>query len=207
MWLPTDSSTVGQPLSNPTRQVNKKTWPPHWHQWLLSDTLQLCNIQIIQIVGKKSDYLKFSFLAIMMNDKCVKVAGLMQGPGISGGQAAPWIAGLSRQFGRARWLCGRSAAWGSDSLWREGESKRTEGGKKRWGWERLDRKMGRERKKRAKRSARWRNNMTSHWASLRLPALQGSIVRQRAANDVLKVKPSAGLMGPEGPAVLDAAVH
>lgn len=49
--------------------------------------------------------------------------------------------------------------------------------------------------------------MTSHWASLQLAPLQASVVRQRAANGVLKVKPGAGLMGPEGAAVLDAVVH
>lgn len=71
----------------------------------------------------------------------------------------------------------------------------------------LDRRMGWERGKRAIRSVRWQNNMASHWASLRLAPLRGGVVRQRAANDVLKVKPCAGLMGPEGPAVLDAVVH
>lgn len=53
-------------------------------------------------------------------------------------------------------------------------------------------------KERAIRSGRWQNNMTSHWASLRLAPLRGSVVRQRAANDVLKVKPCAGLMGQRG---------
>lgn len=62
-------------------------------------------------------------------------------------------------------------------------------------------------KKRAMGSVRWQNNMTSHRALLRLAPLQGSAIRHRAANDVLKVNPCEGLMGPEGPAVLDAVVH
>lgn len=49
--------------------------------------------------------------------------------------------------------------------------------------------------------------MTSHWASLQLAPLRGIVIRQQAANDVLKVKPCTRLMGPEGPAVLDAVVH
>lgn len=49
--------------------------------------------------------------------------------------------------------------------------------------------------------------MTSHWASLRLAPLRGSVVSQQAANDVLKVKACAGLMGPEGSATLDAVKH
>lgn len=35
----------------------------------------------------------------------------------------------------------------------------------------------------------------------------GTVIEQWAANDVLKVKLCAGLMGPEGPAVLDAVMH
>lgn len=49
--------------------------------------------------------------------------------------------------------------------------------------------------------------MTSQWASLQLTSLQGIVVKQHAANDVLQVKPCVGLMGPEGPAVLDAVMH
>lgn len=41
--------------------------------------------------------------------------------------------------------------------------------------------------------------MTSHRVSLRLAPLRGGVASQRAANDVLRVKPCAGLMGPEGP--------
>lgn len=57
-------------------------------------------------------------------------------------------------------------------------------------------------RKREIRSVRWQNNTTSHWASLRLAPLWGRIIRQGAANDVLKVKPCAGLLGPGGPAAL-----
>lgn len=144
---------------------------------------------------------------IMMNDAYVRRAGSMERPGISGGQVVLWNAGLSGWSGGAPWLFRWSFAWGSGSL-QGGEWRR--GGKKMRVSKRLlelDRKMGWEREKRAIRSVRWQNNMTSHWASLRLAPLRGTVVRQRAANDVLKVKPCAGLMGPEGSAAVDAVVH
>lgn len=49
--------------------------------------------------------------------------------------------------------------------------------------------------------------MISHWVSLRLAPLRGGVISQQAANGVLKVKPCAVLMGPEGRAVLAAVVH
>lgn len=67
--------------------------------------------------------------------------------------------------------------------------------------------LEKEGEKRAGRFVRSQNNMTSHWASLRLAPLRGNVVRQRAANDVRKAKAGVGPTGPEGPAVLDAVVH
>ena len=132
--------------------------------------------------------------SLFRHSVCVKVEKAMQGPGFAGCLMSDWIGGPSGWSGRAQQLFWWCLEWVSGPLEREGQHK-GEGGKK-WGWDRYYRvrkedviwRYGR-RKGKTVRSVRWRNNMASHWASLRLAPLRGSVRRQWAANYVLKVKP------------------